>query len=124
MQSRPSSIAAVTVSSGPRRLCHPGAAVKTDARGEGAQGGGVGARWRVPADYRRVEGRAIQGMQGPWSGGDEAREVRVQGLRLLMRPVPDRGERSASVSDEGLGPQVEGGARNGVGGLGRDESAS
>ncbi len=35
---------------------------------EGAQGGGVGARWRVPADRRRIEGRAAQGTQGPWSG--------------------------------------------------------
>ncbi len=64
---------------------------------EGAHGGGVGAGWRVPADLHRVGWRAVQGTQGPWSGGDEAREVRVQGLRLLGRPVPDRGERSASV---------------------------
>ncbi len=63
-------------------------------------------------------------MQGPRSGGDEAREVRVQGLRLLGRPVPDRGERSASVLDERLGPQLEGCTRDGVGRLGLDESAS
>ncbi len=80
---------------------------------EGAHGGGVGAGWRVPADRRCVGWRAVQGTmtQGPWIGGDEAREVRVQGLCLLGRPVPDRGERSASVPDERLGPQVEGGAR-------------
>ena len=61
-------------------------------------------------------------VQGPWSGGDEAGEVRVQGLRLLGRSVPDSGERSASVPDERLGPQVkEGCARDDVGGLGRGD---
>ena len=91
---------------------------------ESAHGGGVGAGWCAPADRCRVGWRAVQGVQGPWSGGDEAREMRVQGLRLLGRPVPDRGERSAFVPDERLGSQVEGCARDGVGGLGRDESAS
>ncbi len=71
-------------------------------------------------DHRRVKGCAVQGTQGPWSRGDEAREVHMQGLRLLVLPVPDSVDSGASMHDERFGPEVEGGTLDGVCGLRRD----
>ena len=50
----------------------------------------------------------VRGGQGPWAGSRELREVHVQVLRLLERPVPRGRERGASVHDERLDPKVKG----------------